>query len=331
MRMLPLVAAAVSVASLATVAGAHPLAPALLELREVGQGQVEVRWKTAPFVVPGAPTRPRLPASCAMQGRPSETRENGAIVTRWTADCGRAGLVDEEIAVEGLGAAGTEALVRLVLRDGRTVQTVLRPTEPSFVVPARPSSFAVLRDYARLGIEHILTGPDHLAFVLGLVLLVGTGRLLVKTITAFTLGHSLTLALVVLDRIHVPSRLAELAIALTVLALAAELGRPADPSSSMRRWPWVMAAAFGLLHGLGFAGALREVGWPSGDVPLALLSFNLGIEAGQLAFVAAILAAVAIVERIVPHLPTWASRLPAYAIGSLAAFWCFDRAFAFFQ
>jgi hydrogenase/urease accessory protein HupE len=316
---------------LATAAGAHPLAPALLELRELDGGRIDVRWQTAPFVVPGAPTTPLLPASCAAGGAPAERMENGAIVTRWIAHCGPAGLVGETIAVEGLGAAGTEALVRVVLRDGRTVQKVLRPVEPSFVVPARPSWVAILGDYVRLGIEHILTGPDHLAFVAGLVLLVGAGGLLVKTITAFTLGHSVTLALVVLDVLHVRAQMAELAIALSVLALAAELARPAATPSSMRRWPWVVAAAFGLLHGLGFAGALREVGLPAGEIPLALLGFNLGIEVGQLVFVAALLVAASTLRLLVPRLPAWATEVPAYVIGSLAAFWCFERAVPFFQ
>lgn len=317
--------------AIATAAGAHPLAPALLELREGDHGRIDVRWRTAPFVVPGAPTRPVLPASCVATGAASEERDHGAIVERWSVDCGPAGLVGETVAVEGLGAAGTEALVRIVLRDGRTAQKVLRPVEPSFVVPARPSWIAVVVDYVRLGIEHILAGPDHLAFVAGLVLLVGAGRMLVKTITAFTLGHSVTLALVVLDVLHVRAPIAELAIALSVLALAVELGRPTASPSPMRRWPWLVAAAFGLLHGLGFAGALREVGLPEGEIPLALLGFNVGIEVGQLAFVAVLLVAAAILRRLVPRLPVWATQVPAYVIGSLAALWCFERAIPFFQ
>lgn len=331
MRVLPIAAAWLCLAGLASLAGAHPLAPALLELRQTAQGPVQVLWKTAPFGVPDSPTLPRLPASCVTSDAPSETMEGGAIVSRWTVDCGPAGLVGQTIAVEGLGAARTDALLRVVLEDGHTLQAVLRPSAPSFVVPSRPSALGVVRDYARLGVEHILTGPDHLAFVLGLVLLVGTGGTLVKTITAFTLGHSVTLTLVVLDLLHVPSRLAELAIAITVLALATEIGRPAPAPSPMRRWPWLVAAAFGLLHGLGFAGALREVGLPAGDVPLALVGFNVGIEIGQLAFVAAILAGASVLHRLLPGLPAWVARVPAYGIGSLAALWCFERAVPFFQ
>jgi len=316
---------------LAPPATAHPLAPALLDLRETGAGRIDVLWKTSTLVVPGARTRAVLPVHCAPTGSPETAIVDGAIVARWTVDCGAAGLVGAPLGIEGLGAAETQALVRLALGDGRVVQKVLRATDASFVVPERVSPLDVVRDYARLGIEHILTGPDHLLFVLGLVLLVPAWRTLVKTITAFTVGHSVTLALVAMHVVHVPSRPAELAIALTVLALAVELGRPAETSSVMRRWPWVMAAVFGLLHGLGFAGALREIGLPDGDIPLALFAFNLGIELGQLVFVAAVLALGRGLRGLVRLLPRWVAHIPIYAMGSCAAFWCFQRAAGFFH
>ena len=315
---------------LASPATAHPLAPALLDLRESPGGRVDVLWKTSTLIVPGARTRAVLPSYCTPTAQPNEAIVDGAIVTRWTVDCGAAGLVGATVGIEGLGAAGTEALVRLALGDGRVVQKVLRPTEASFVVPERVSSLDVVRDYARLGIEHILTGPDHLLFVLGLVLLVRAWRTLAKTITAFTVGHSVTLALVAMNVVQVPSRPAELAIALTVLALAVELGRPAGTSSAMRRWPWLMAATFGLLHGLGFAGALREVGLPDGDIPLALFAFNFGIELGQLVFVAAVLLLGRGLRGLVRILPRWVAHIPTYAMGSCAAFWCFQRAAGLF-
>ncbi len=316
---------------LASPATAHPLAPALLDLHETPGGRIDVLWRTSTLVVPNARTRAVFPSHCAPTGSPETAILADAIVTRWTVDCGAAGLVGATVGVEGLGAAETQALVRLALGDGRVVQKVLRPTEASFVVPERVASLDVVRDYARLGIEHILTGPDHLLFILGLVLLVPAWWTLAKTITAFTVGHSVTLALVALHLVQVPSRPAELAIALTVLALAVELGRPADTPSPMRRWPWVMAAAFGLLHGLGFAGALREVGLPDGDIPLALFAFNLGIELGQLVFVAALLALGRGLRGLVRILPGWISHIPIYAMGSFAAFWCFQRVAGFFD
>jgi len=195
-------------------------------------------------------------------------------------------------------------------------------------VPARPSRLAVLRDYVRLGVEHILTGPDHLLFVFGLLLLVGTPRLLIATATAFTLGHSLTLTAAVLDIVRVPSGPAELMIALTVFVLACELARDAVRPTLMRQFPWAMAGVFGLLHGLGFAGALREVGLPDGDIPLALFSFNVGVEVGQIAFIVVVLALRAGLRRLPARWPRWAEWVPVYGMGTLAAFWCFQRAAA---
>ncbi len=309
--------------------GAHPLTPALLELHEHAGGRVEVTWTTSALVVPDAPLRPVLPARCATRAPPAEERRGERVVTRWEVDCGAPGLVGETLAAEGLGPARTQVLVRVTLADGRLVQGVLRAAAPGLVVPARPGRLQVVRDYVRLGIEHILTGADHLLFVFGLLLLAPAPRAVVWTVTAFTVGHSITLSLVVLGAVTVPAGPAELLIALTVLALAVELARPPGTPSRVRRWPWGMALAFGLLHGLGFAGALRETGLPMGDIPLALFAFNLGIEVGQLAFVVAILAGAFGLRRV--RWPGWARAVPVYTMGSLAAFWCFGRAASLFS
>jgi hydrogenase/urease accessory protein HupE len=307
---------------------AHPLAPSLLELREQEGGHVEVLWKTPRLQVVGAPVQPVLPRHCAdlAPARPSE--DAIGVTLRWRIDCGAGGLVGERVGVEGLAASRTEALVRLVLRDGRVVQRVLRAGEPFVTVPARPERRAVLHDYGRLGVEHILTGADHLLFVFGLLLLVPAAWPLAKTITAFTAGHSITLSLSVLGLAEVPSRPIEVAIALSVLALAVELARGPGLPTLMRRYPWAMALLFGLLHGLGFAGALREAGLPQGEIPLALLAFNCGIEAGQLLFVAALLLVRPAANRARERLPAWAGQVPVYVMGTLAAFWSFERAAA---
>jgi hydrogenase/urease accessory protein HupE len=176
-----------------------------------------------------------------------------------------------------------------------------------------------------LGVAHILSGPDHLLFVFGLLLLVPSLRLLAETITAFTIGHSLTLSAAVLHVASVPSRPIEVLIALSVLVLAVELASPGDRSTWLRRRPWLMAGAFGLLHGFGFAGALTEAGLPAADVPLALASFNVGIECGQLMFVAVVVAARVIVTRWAPGVAARAMRPAVYAMGITAAFWSFER------
>jgi hydrogenase/urease accessory protein HupE len=186
----------------------------------------------------------------------------------------------------------------------------------------------VVRGYLTLGVEHILTGPDHLLFVFGLLLLVSTSRLLVQTITAFTLGHSLTLSAAALQFANVPSRPVEVLIALSVLTLAVELARDVERPTMLRRFPWAMAVGFGLLHGFGFAGALADVGLPAGDVPLALVSFNGGIEIGQLAFVGAVLTAGMLCRRWLPAISGRSTRVAVYAMGMLSAFWCFERAAA---
>lgn len=317
------------VALAAGAARAHPLAPALLELRELGGGRVAVTWKASQFSTPGAQLAPVLPASCRAEGTPTATVDAESVTRSWTMICDPAGLVGAPVGFNGLGAARIDALVRVTLEDGRVIRSIVRAADPLLTIPERERWLDVVRAYAAIGVEHILTGFDHLLFIAGLVMLVRGRRQLIETVTAFTVGHSVTLTLAVLDMIRVPSRPTELLIALSVFLLAVELARePVDPPSLLRRRPWAMALLFGLLHGLGFAGALREVGLPQADVPLALFAFNLGIEIGQLTFVAALLAAGAALRALHVAWPRWTQRVPLYTMGSLAAFWCFERAAA---
>ncbi len=308
-------------------AQAHPLAPVLLELAERGDGEVEVSWKQPLRVAQGGERRPVLPASCSRVATLPGAADAFGTTERWLLDCGAEGLVGQRLGVSGLEIAGTDALVRVSLRDGRRLQRVLRPGEPILEIPTRTPRLAVVRDYAGLGVRHILGGADHLLFVFGLLLLVGGGGRLVQTVTAFTVGHSITLGLATLGFVHFPSRPIEVLIALSAFWLAVDLARdPSARASWMQRAPWLVAGSFGLLHGLGFAGALAEVGLPSGEIPLALLSFNLGIEAGQLFFVGGVIAARAALHRLALPRPAWGARVPVYAMGSLAAFWCLERA-----
>lgn len=313
----------------ATAALAHPLAPALLEVTELAPHQAEVRFKISALQAPGSAPAALLPPQCRELTAPTTTVEDDAVIRRWTVDCGPGGLVGQRFGVDGLGVARIDALVRVGLADGRVVRGVVRADDPWFTVPERQSTAAIVRAYAAIGVEHILGGLDHLLFVAGLLMLVRSRRLLIETVTAFTVGHSITLALAVLDLVRVPSAPIELAIALSVFWLAVELARDeaARPTIIQRR-PYIMAGLFGLLHGLGFASALQEVGLPSGDVPLALFAFNLGIELGQLAFIAVWLALAALLRRLPFTWPRWMRQVPLYTMGSLAAFWCFERAAA---
>ena len=322
--------AAVALVSLsARQAQAHPLSPALLEIRELGDGRVEVSLKTSLPQPPGATLRPVLPGDCAALGRPEVTQDAAAIVARWTVRCATSDLVGGRVGVDGLASAWSAALVRIRFADGRVVKRALRAAEPSFVVPDRDRPVDVARSYTLLGLQHILTGPDHLLFVFGLLLLVVGPGLLLKTITAFTVGHSVTLTLATLGLVRLPSQPMEVLIALSVYVLAVELARGgANAGTRLTRSPWIMALAFGLLHGLGFAGALREVGLPSGEIPLALLSFNAGIELGQIVFVVTILAAGRLVRACLPPLPAWTRWVPIYGMGSLSVLWCCERTLA---
>lgn len=304
---------------------AHGLDPAALTLRETAPGVFDVRWRESALRLPGSDVRPVLPARCRETSAPQAEDGGDHVTLRWTVDCGIEGLAGETLRIEDLGAAKINALVSVARLNGEALQTVLGPRRPSFDVPAHASALDVVRGYVTLGVEHILTGPDHLLFVFGLLLLVSASRLLVQTITAFTLGHSITLSAAALGLATVPSRPVEVLIALSVLALAVELARDPTEPTWLRRFPWMMALAFGLLHGFGFAGALAEAGLPAGQIPIALVSFNGGIELGQLAFVAAVLGLGALARRAAPGLAPRSTRVAVYAMGILAAYWCFER------
>lgn len=304
---------------------AHPLAPSLLEITEIGTGQAEVLWKTPLAKISGEELKPQMPPECRRIQDIEVKRVDTAYVERWRISCEKP-WIGSKVGVQGISSSQSNVILRILLSDGRKYQNILNAEYPSFVIPERPRILEVFKNYFALGVKHILTGWDHLLFVLGLVLLVKGRRQLLWTITAFTLGHSLTLSFAVLGWVHIPSAPVEALIALSILVLAVELIRKQDGKGTFfHRYPWGLAFGFGLLHGLGFAGALAEVGLPAGEIPLALFSFNVGIESGQLLFILAILA-VQILLKPLP-LPSVAKKMeiPAYCIGSLASFWFFER------
>ena len=317
-------------ASLATNANAHRLQPAYLEINEQTAGKFSILWKR-PFIG-SRPMNiyPQLPAGCSNITEPVvQTLATGAV-ERSLVDCGSSGMINETIIIAGLPATQTDTLLRIQLIDGSMHTTVLRPDAPSFVVPEKPSKTKVAGSYLGLGIEHILGGFDHLLFVLGLLLIVRSTRLLIKTITAFTLAHSVTLAMATLGFVHVPQAPVEAVIALSIIFLATELSKQHRGETGLTtRAPWLVALTFGLLHGFGFAGALTEVGLPQADIPLALLFFNVGVEVGQLMFVSGVLVVTWMINKMKFRWPVWVEHGPAYAIGSLAAFWFIQRTVSF--
>jgi hypothetical protein len=230
-----------------------------------------------------------------------------------------------------LSATLTDVLARVERADGTTQVVRLRPSTPSFVVEAAPSWRRVTWTYLRLGIEHILLGIDHLLFVLGLLLLSKGLGLLLKTVTSFTVGHSMSLALATVGWFNIPGKPLSAIIALSIVCLAAELvrARQHQPSVTIRQ-PWIVSFGFGLLHGLGFAGALVQLGLPRSEIPAALLLFNLGVEIGQILFIVIVLALLDALRRLELRWPGWAEPVPIYAMGSIAAFWFVSRFVAMF-
>ena len=309
---------------------AHRFAPSLLKISETAPQQYHLVWKTPAQGVSNVPLKPVWPESCEITNASPPQLENTGVVTSWQMQCaelGEDGLVGETLGVSGLGANQASAIVMVNLLDGRQYQQVLDTEQPEFVVPAESTAGDVVGDYTWLGIEHIWTGFDHLMFVFGLLLLVGGGSRLLWTITAFTVGHSITLSLVALGYFDYPVALVEFAIALSIFVLAVELTR-IEKHDVLWRNPWWLAGGFGLLHGMGFAGALAETGLPQDNVPLALLFFNVGIELGQIAFILVVLAAWYVIKR---PLASWQDRLfpvPVYVLGALSAMWCIERGLA---
>ncbi len=313
---------------------AHEARPAYLELKEIAPGQFDVLWRTPVLSGMRLPVVLQLPEGVRNVRPPVVQELTDSLVERRWVDAGPGGLAGQRIEFPGLQITITDVLVRVQLGDGEHTTTLVHPSQPWIEITARNGPLAVAGAFVLHGIEHILLGYDHLLFVLALVLIARSTRVLVWTITSFTLAHSITLALATLGVVHVPGPPVEAAIALSILLLACEIVRMRRGQSSLTaRWPWVVAFTFGLLHGFGFAGALSEIGLPQGDIPVALFAFNVGVEVGQLAFIAAVLAVVAAAKRMA--LPVWITRnaYPAttLVIGSLAAFWFIGRVAGFFS
>ncbi len=309
---------------------AHEIRPGYLELRQTGQDTYDALWK-----VPGKGEALRLgidvelPATCTNIAARRAAMVNAAFTERWTVRCA-GGLTGKTIHIAGLRATVIDVLVRFERLDGSMQVTRLTPSSPSFVVAAPAGAMGVARTYTVLGIEHILSGIDHLLFVLALVIITRGGWTLVKTVTAFTVSHSITLALATLGYIHIPQRPVEATIALSIVFVASEIlrARVGRPGLTARA-PWLVALTFGLMHGLGFASGLSDAGLPDGHIPTALLFFSLGVEAGHFLFIASVLSLVALARRVRVPEPHWAPLVPPYAIGSMAMFWVIQRIAAF--
>jgi hydrogenase/urease accessory protein HupE len=311
-------------------AGAHQLRLGYLELTETAPGRYALLWKLPALGDDlRLALRVQLPPQCQAAGEVRRTLVGNAVSERWQLDCA-GGLRGSVLGVEGLGGPAADVLVRLQHLDGSQQSARLSATSPSLQVAHSPGMAEVAASYFSLGVEHILGGLDHLLFVLALLLIVrGNGRL-VATITAFTVAHSITLSLATFGLIALPGPPVEAAIALSIVFVAAEILRVQRGGSSLTaRAPWLVAFAFGLLHGFGFAGALQETGLPQSAIPLALLCFNLGVEAGQLLFVVLVLILRQPLRRLLPQTSGWTRALLPYALGSIAMAWLIERVVLF--
>jgi hydrogenase/urease accessory protein HupE len=305
---------------------AHEARPAYLELKETGPGEYSVLWRTPVLAGRQLPVVLALPEG-VRNVRPPDVLEltDSRVERRWI-DAGPGGLAGKRIEFPGLQFTITDVLARVELQDGRSWTTIARPSEPWVEVTAAQSTWQVAGNYIVEGIRHIAFGADHLLFVFGLLLIVRNGWTLVKTITAFTVAHSITLAAATLGYAQVPAPPVEAAIALSILFLGPEIVRRWRGETSFTiRNPWVVAFAFGLLHGFGFASALTSAGLPASDVPVALLCFNIGVEIGQLGFVGLVLILERGLKRLPVAWPDWVRVLPGYAVGTMGAFWTIQR------
>jgi len=307
-------------------AQAHEIRPAYLEIKETAPGRYDILWRTPVLAGMRLPVALKMPGDLRNLKEPVVQELTDSLVERRSIDAGPAGLAGKRIEFPGLQLTITDVLVRIEPLEGATTTELVRPPRPWFELSAPRGTLATAGVFLTQGIDHILLGVDHLLFVLGLLAIVRTPWMLVKTVTAFTVAHSITLAVATLGLVSVPAPPLNAAIALSILFLGPEIVRAWRGGTSFTiRHPWVVAFAFGLLHGFGFASGLTALGLPQREIPLALLMFNIGVEAGQLAFVALVLLMARAFKVLQVRWPRPVELLPAYVVGSLGAFWTIQR------
>ena len=305
---------------------AHEARPAYLEIKETTPNKFSVLWRTPVMAGMRLPIILQLPDDVKNLNEPTVQELADSLVERRWIDAGPSGLAGKRIEFPGLQATITDVLVRVEMLDGRKSTTIVRASQPWVDIAATQTWIGVVRTYVVQGIRHILFGADHLLFVLGLLLIVKDRWMLLKTVSAFTVAHSITLAVATLGYAEVPVVPLNAAIALSILFLGPEIVRSWRGETSFTIChPWVVAFAFGLLHGFGFASALTSAGLPHSELPVALLSFNVGVEIGQLGFVLLVLLLERSFRALEIRWPRWVEAVPGYTVGSLGAFWTIQR------
>ncbi len=311
---------------MAPIASAHEARPAYLEIKETSPAQFQVLWRTPVMSGMYLPVALRLPGNSRNLREPSVEELADSIVERRWIDAGQNGLAGKRIEFAGLQTTITDVLVRVEMLDGRKWTTIVHPSQPWIEIAASQTWAGIAGTFIVQGIRHILFGADHMLFVLGLLLIVKDRWMLLKTVTAFTVAHSITLAIATLGYAQSPVLPLNAGIALSILFLGPEIVRSWRGETSFTlRHPWAVAFAFGLLHGFAFAAALTGAGLPRRELPLALLTFNAGVELGQLSFIGLILALERSFRILEIRWPRWAQALPGYTVGSVGAFWTVQR------
>ncbi|OXE35539.1 MAG: hypothetical protein CGW95_13220 [Phenylobacterium zucineum] len=308
---------------------AHEVRPALVQITQTAPGDYLVTWKQPVVGDMAVRLAPHLSSGVLDRTATTEEITSAFRIRTWKIANGKP-LDGQVLTIEGLKETVTDVLVRITPSGGNEINTVLHPSDPAFRISLSGPAGLAVPAYLRLGVEHILTGFDHLMFVLGLLLLIGTRWRIIKAVTAFTVAHSMTLALAALGIVRFPTAVIEALVALSIVFVASELLNENDTLT--RRKPWLIAFVFGLLHGLAFAGALSNIGLPPHATPMALFLFNVGVEIGQLAFILAAVAVIVALRTIRKQLSfdtsAFARLAPAYAIGGCAAYWLIERVIA---
>lgn len=311
-------------------AKAHEIRPAYLQIIQVSDSSYEVFWKVPSMGDAVPKIQPVFPASFSISTLKPPNQIPGSVIYYYSISSEEP-LQGKRLSIRGLDKTLIDVLVTVTYLNGEKATLMLQADNDSSLIPGKTTALGVIKTYTVLGIEHILLGIDHLLFVLALIMITKGKWKILKTITAFTLAHSITLSLAALGYVNFPGAPVEAVIALSIVFLALEILKNLEGKQTLTsRKPWIVAFSFGLLHGFGFAGALSDIGLPQQEIPLALAFFNIGVELGQLIFVVVVLGAIKFLS-MYKKWPSYSKKIPAYAIGSLAAFWMIQRVFAFWD
>ena len=308
----------------------HEIRPAYLQIIQTSETTYEVFWKVPSMGDAVPKIHPLFPPFFTVEELKRPNQIPGSVVYSYKISS-KETLQGKILTIEGLNKTLIDALVTVTYLNGEKVTLMLQPDKDSSIIPGETSTYDVVKTYSKLGVEHILFGIDHLLFVLALILITKGRWKILKTITAFTIAHSITLSLAALGYVNFPTPPVEAVIALSIIFLAIEIIKNLQGKQTLTsKKPWLVAFTFGLLHGFGFAGALANIGLPQQDIPWALAFFNIGVELGQIAFVLAVLVIIKLLS-YKKHWPMYLKKIPAYAIGSLATFWMIERVVAFWN